>query len=99
LAASSIGNKHTQKKLKISVPIKDLSVNNSTQLLQNGTRVINIMAQAVSIRPLTSEARVSPFGICCGENGTGTSFSPSSAVGGSCSDKFSHLISINNNDK
>jgi len=60
---------------------------------------LSAVTQAVSIRPLAAEARVSPFGICCGENGTGTSFSPSSAVGGSCSDKFSHLISINNNDK
>jgi hypothetical protein len=33
------------------------------------------MAQAVSRRPLTAEARVSPRGICGGQNGTGTGFS------------------------
>jgi hypothetical protein len=37
------------------------------------------MAQAVSRRPLTAEARVqsrvSPCGICGGQNGTGTGFS------------------------
>jgi hypothetical protein len=38
------------------------------------------MAQAVSRRPLTEQARVrsriSPCGICGGQNGTGTGFSP-----------------------
>jgi hypothetical protein len=38
------------------------------------------MAQAVSRRPLTAEARVrprvSPCGICGGQSGTGTGFSP-----------------------
>jgi hypothetical protein len=42
------------------------------------------MAQAVSRRPLTAEARVqsrvSPCGICGGQNGTGTDFSPSNSV-------------------
>jgi hypothetical protein len=42
------------------------------------------MAQAVSRRPLTAEARfrsgVSPCGICGGQNGTGTGFSPSNSV-------------------
>jgi hypothetical protein len=42
------------------------------------------MAQAVSPRPLTEEARVrsrvSPCGICCGRSGTGTGFSPSTSV-------------------
>jgi hypothetical protein len=42
------------------------------------------MAQAVSRRPLTAEARVrsrvSPCVICGGQSGTGTSFSPSTSV-------------------
>jgi hypothetical protein len=42
------------------------------------------MAQAVSRRPLTAEARVrsrvGPCGICGGQSGTGTGFSPSTLV-------------------
>jgi hypothetical protein len=42
------------------------------------------MAQVVSRRPLTAEARVrarvNPGGICGGQCGTGTGFSPSSSV-------------------
>jgi hypothetical protein len=42
------------------------------------------MAQAVSRRPLTAEARVrsrvSPCGICDGQSGTGTGYSPSTSV-------------------
>jgi hypothetical protein len=40
------------------------------------------MAQVVSRRPVTAEAlvraRVNPCGICGGQSGTGTGFSPSS---------------------
>jgi hypothetical protein len=44
----------------------------------------SVMAKVVSRRPLTAEARVrardNPRGICCGQSGTGTGFSPSSSV-------------------
>jgi hypothetical protein len=42
------------------------------------------LAQVVSLRPLTAEARVtvrvSPCGICGGQSGTGTGFSLSSSI-------------------
>jgi hypothetical protein len=48
------------------------------------SRVPRAMAQAVSHRPLTAEARVrSRFSLCGiygGQSGTGTGFSPSSSV-------------------
>jgi hypothetical protein len=42
------------------------------------------MAQVITLRLLTAEAqvraRVNPCGICGGQNGSGTGFSPSSSV-------------------
>jgi hypothetical protein len=38
------------------------------------------MAQVVSCQPLTTEAWVSPCGICSEQSGTGTGFSVSSSV-------------------
>jgi hypothetical protein len=47
-------------------------------------RLGRAMAQAVSRRPLTAEARVqsrvTPCGICGGQSGTGTDFFPSTSV-------------------
>jgi hypothetical protein len=47
-------------------------------------KVGRAMAQVVMRRPLNSEdrvqARISPCGICGGQSGTGTGFSPSSSV-------------------
>jgi hypothetical protein len=53
-------------------------------LLSLSCTVGRTMAQAVSYRPLTTEARVryrvSPCGICGAQSGTGIGFSPSSSV-------------------
>jgi hypothetical protein len=53
-------------------------------LLQLNKECGRAMAQAVSRRPLTAEARVrsrvSPCGLCGGQSGTGTGFSPSTSV-------------------
>jgi hypothetical protein len=38
------------------------------------------MAEVVSSRPLTTEARVSPYGICGAQSSTGTGFSPKYSV-------------------
>jgi hypothetical protein len=54
----------------------------NTELINN--LLGHAMAQAVSRQPLITEARVraaiGPCGICGGQNGTGTGFSPSSSV-------------------
>jgi hypothetical protein len=54
------------------------------QLFRNPLTRGRAMAQIVSRRPLTAEARVrtrvNPCGICGGQSGTGTGFSPSSSV-------------------
>jgi hypothetical protein len=55
------------------------------QVIMNTTgKLGRAMAAAVDHRPLTAEARVrsrvSPCGICGGQSGTGTSFSPSTSV-------------------
>jgi hypothetical protein len=52
-------------------------------VLQKNRHLGRAMAQALSHRPLTAEARVrsrvSPCGICGGQSGTGTGFSPSTS--------------------
>jgi hypothetical protein len=49
--------------------------------MSSSLRFGRTVAQAVSRRPLTAEARIraraSPSGICGGQSGTGTGFSPS----------------------
>jgi hypothetical protein len=54
------------------------------KMATNQPRLGRAMAQAVSRRPLTAEARVrtrlSPCGICSGQSDTGSDFSPSSSV-------------------
>jgi hypothetical protein len=56
----------------------------SYTILNPGDLVGRVMAQAVSRRPPTAEARVrsrvSPYGIFGGQSGTGTGFSPSTSV-------------------
>jgi hypothetical protein len=54
------------------------------QLFKTNIQFGRAMAQVVTLRPLTAGARVrargSPCGICGGQSGTGTGFSPSSSV-------------------
>jgi hypothetical protein len=59
----------------------------NSQIVLYSTNLVPLghaMAQVVSRRPLTEEAqvhaRVNPCGICGGQSGTGTGFSPSSSV-------------------
>jgi hypothetical protein len=60
----------------------DFSV--ALSILKYGCILCRAMAQAVSRRPLTAEARfrilVIQCGICGGQGGTGTGFSPSSSI-------------------
>jgi hypothetical protein len=49
-----------------------------TSWLRSSVRGGRAMAQVVSCRPLTAEARASPCGICGGQSGSGTGISPSS---------------------
>jgi hypothetical protein len=57
-----------------------LPIHTHTSVLSDGCAI----AEAVSRRCLTTEARIrsqaSPYGIYCGQSGTGTGFSPSTSV-------------------
>jgi hypothetical protein len=61
-----------------------MSVSANVDSFANQQIVGRAMAQAVSRLPPTAEARVrsqvSPCGICGGQSGTGTGFSPSTSV-------------------
>jgi hypothetical protein len=75
----------TQSVAEISVPCVCCSVFITASFTSCIVQIISIlfglaMAQAVSFRPLTAEARLSPCGICGGKSFTVTGFSSSSSV-------------------
>jgi hypothetical protein len=89
-------------KPKVSESFRIMECLQSTILPQLDIHFGHAMAQTVSHRLLTAEARVcprvSPYGICGGQSGTGTGFSLSSLVfpGQQNSTEASYSCGINN---